>query len=112
MVPSAVVQLRFVAMPNVQTAVPAGVYFSSGSRVRFPMRITRFKDLLAIKSYEINNKYLNIFSLKMSRVFIFNRIGQGFFAPVLFLFYFAFEEVIRSLIFFNSSLLSRIMVNS
>jgi hypothetical protein len=31
-----------------QTAVPLGVYLSSGSRVRLPMRMTRFKDRLAI----------------------------------------------------------------
>jgi hypothetical protein len=32
-----------MAKPNSATAVPEGMYFTWGSRVRFPIRITRLK---------------------------------------------------------------------
>ena len=36
----------FVARPNLQSAVPLCVYFSSGARVRLPRRMTLLKLLM------------------------------------------------------------------
>src|SRR5579859_611508 len=67
--PSLPLNLRLVARPNSTTAVWLGRYFSCGSRVRLPIRMTRFA--------------LAMFHLLQSRILVL-RIGFGGFVAAEF----------------------------